>query len=134
MIRRFADTFFFIALLSERDEAHQRALAFAGESSVALVTTQWVLMEFADGYAATGFRETAARAIQALVGDPNSIIVPATDEWFSRGLALYQSRPDKQWSLTDCISFLVMKDMEINEALTGDRHFEQAGFTALLKE
>ena len=50
-----------------------------------------------------------------------------------RGLALYDARPDKQWSLTDCISFLVMQDRRITEALTGDHHFEQAGFTALLK-
>ena len=50
-----------------------------------------------------------------------------------RGVALYAERPDKDWSLTDCISFVVMRKMDITEALTGDRHFEQAGFTALLK-
>ena len=50
-----------------------------------------------------------------------------------RGVALYAERPDKDWSLTDCISFVVMRTMDITEALTGDRHFEQAGFTALLK-
>jgi predicted nucleic acid-binding protein len=51
----------------------------------------------------------------------------------ARGIQLYDSRPDKQWSLTDCISFVVMQDRGIVEALTGDHHFEQAGFTALLK-
>jgi uncharacterized protein len=134
MNRRFADTFFLIALLSERDEAHERALTYARDSSSKLVTTRWVLAEFADGYATTGYRLAAAESIQAIVEHPDSIVVPTTDEWFSRGLALYQSRPDKNWSLTDCISFLVMKEMEIQEALTADHHFEQAGFTALLKD
>ena len=49
------------------------------------------------------------------------------------GIALYAERPDKDWSLTDCISFVVMREMDISEALTGDRHFEQAGFTVLLR-
>ena len=56
----------------------------------------------------------------------------ATSELFERGLALYNARPDKEWSLTDCISFVVMADEGLTDALTGDRHFEQAGFTALL--
>jgi hypothetical protein len=60
-------------------------------------------------------------------------MIPATQELFDRGVALYESRPDKEWSLTDCISFVVMADHGITEALTGDRHFEQAGFVALLK-
>jgi hypothetical protein len=50
-----------------------------------------------------------------------------------RGLALYAARPDKEWSLTDCVSFLVMQDHGVTEALTADHHFEQAGFVALLK-
>ena len=52
---------------------------------------------------------------------------------FQRGLRLYEERPDKEWSLTDCLSFVVMKDENLREALTGDQHFEQAGFIALLK-
>ena len=60
-------------------------------------------------------------------------VVPASEDLFNRGEALYAARPDKDWSLTDCISFVVMRDREIAEALTGDHHFEQAGFTALLK-
>ena len=52
---------------------------------------------------------------------------------FDAGVELYVRRPDKAWSLTDCISFVVMREHGMNEALTGDRHFEQAGFIALLK-
>ena len=55
-----------------------------------------------------------------------------SDTLFARGFNLYRQRSDKAWSLTDCISFVVMADEGLNEALTGDRHFEQAGFTALL--
>jgi uncharacterized protein len=59
--------------------------------------------------------------------------VAASSELLKRGLALYDGRPDKEWQLSDCISFVVMEDEGITDALTGDRHFEQAGFQALLK-
>jgi predicted nucleic acid-binding protein len=60
-------------------------------------------------------------------------IVPATMEWFERGMELYEGRPDKEWSLTDCISFAVMTERGVSDALTNDHHFEQAGFRILLK-
>jgi uncharacterized protein len=65
--------------------------------------------------------------------DPNVLIVPPGIDLFEEGLALYQRRPDKDWSLTDCISFVVMERQQIRHALTGDHHFEQAGFVALLR-
>jgi len=64
--------------------------------------------------------------------DEQIIIVEATEALYRRGLALYDARPDKEWSLTDCISFEVMTEEGLEAALTGDRHFEQAGFKALL--
>jgi predicted nucleic acid-binding protein len=60
-------------------------------------------------------------------------IIPATTDLFQRGLRLYEKRPDKQWSLTDCTSFVTMKDENLAGALTGDEHFAQAGFKALLR-
>jgi predicted nucleic acid-binding protein len=60
-------------------------------------------------------------------------IVASSRELFRRGFDLYADRPDKEWSLTDCISFVVMTDRRITDALTGDHHFEQAGFVAILK-
>ena len=60
-------------------------------------------------------------------------IIPATADLFDRGVQLYAERADKEWSLTDCISFVVMADEGLADALTGDHHFEQAGFKALLK-
>ena len=60
-------------------------------------------------------------------------IIPASRELLDEGLNLYEDRPDKEWSLTDCISFVVMQREGLTEALTGDKHFEQAGFVSLLK-
>jgi len=68
-----------------------------------------------------------------LHGDANTVIHPAHHDLFQQGLTLYKRRPDKDWSFTDCISFAVMQAEGLTEALTADHHFEQAGFTALLK-
>lgn len=72
-------------------------------------------------------------ALEDLRQDPAVTIVPPDSRLFDEGIQLFASRADKAWSLTDCISFVVMKKEGITEALTGDRHFEQAGFVALLK-
>ena len=69
----------------------------------------------------------------SIEGDSSAVVVPAETDLFRRGLDLYHNRPDKEWSLTDSISFVVMKDRGLTEALTGDHHFEQAGFVALLR-
>jgi predicted nucleic acid-binding protein len=69
-----------------------------------------------------------------LIDDPNATIVAATHERFEEGIALCSYRMDKDWSLTDCISFIVMQNQGLTDALTADRHFEQAGFRALLLE
>jgi predicted nucleic acid-binding protein len=132
MKRTFADTFFFLALENPRDEAHQTALSASGQRAGRLVTTQWVLMEVADAFAAPGSRQRFLNLISALQSDPDVVIVPADDGLFQRGVELYRQRPDKDWPLTDCVSFVVMQDQDIREALTGDVHFEQAGFVALL--
>jgi predicted nucleic acid-binding protein len=71
--------------------------------------------------------------VDSLLTDARVTIVPPTKQLFDQGIDLYDSRPDKEWSLTDCISFVVMQQLQLSEALTGDRHFEQAGFRALLK-
>ena len=70
---------------------------------------------------------------RTLVNHPRVRIIPADPQLFRRGVDLFEQRPDKAWSLVDCLSFLVMRQEEISAALTGDKHFEQAGFIALLK-
>jgi len=78
-------------------------------------------------------REAFPRLLAALRADPACTIVPPTQSLLDQGVELYNERPDKSWSLTDCISFVAMREYGATQALTGDRHFEQAGFTLLLK-
>ena len=132
-MRAFADTHFWIALLSERDAAHGAARHWQAAGGLReVVTTSWVLLEVADGMSAAKERETCATLIAYLRSAPAIRIIPATEELLWRGFDLYQKRPDKAWSLTDCISFAVMADEGLTDALTGDHHFEQAGYKALL--
>lgn len=128
----FADTFYYIAFLSPSDEAHQRAKEFTENYGGKMTTTEWVLTELADGLAAPVTRQRCVAFIDWLRRDEDVTIVPAASELFNAGLTLYRERDDKKWSLTDCISFVVMERQGIREALTGNHNFEQAGFTALL--
>ena len=133
MTVRFADTFYFLALLNEVDAAHQSALEYAGRQASMLVTTDWVIVEVADALAAPAQRPAFLALWEEIRQRPAIEIVPANRPLLNRGLDLYSRRLDKEWSLTDCISFVVMADRGLTEALTGDRHFEQAGFRALLR-
>lgn len=128
----FADAFYFVALLNRADQHHAKTIAAARELRRSIVTTEWVLAEVADALANSGSRRLAVAFIRELAQDPKVKIVPATSNLFQRGLRLYEQRPDKKWSLTDCISFVVMQEEELLEALTGDEHFNQAGFRAVL--
>lgn len=114
----FADTFFFLALLSERDQAHDRALRYDANTTP-LVTTAWVLTEVADAFSAPENRPTFLRLWDTIRESPDAHIIGPTPELFNRGLEMFPQRPDKEWSLTDCISFVVMRDVKIAEALTG---------------
>jgi predicted nucleic acid-binding protein len=132
-MRLFADSFFFFAYLSPKDRMHEQAEAYFDIFDGKLVTTAWVLTELADGMAGVEDREAFLRFYDALRGEPDVRIFEADRQLFESGLALFRNRSDKEWSLTDCISFVVMKQEGLTEALTGDHHFEQAGFKALLK-
>jgi predicted nucleic acid-binding protein len=127
-----ADTFYFLALLNSDDEAHQRTMALAAMLRRPIVTTHWVLAEVGDALAPPATRGLFRPFLERLRKDPRTTIALPSDALFNRGVALYAEREDKGWSLTDCISFVVMADGAMTEALTGDHHFTQAGFTALL--
>jgi uncharacterized protein len=129
----FADTFYFIAQLNSTDEAHQAAKEFLASFSGNLMTTDWVLVEVADAFARPPNRGRFIDFYRMLPLMPDIVIVPADRGLLQEGFALYAKRPDKNWSLTDCISFAVMAREGLTEALTADHHFEQAGFVALLK-
>ena len=129
----FADTYYWLALINPRDHAHQEALALAQSLTQPLVTTAWALTEVGDAMCLPANRSTFVRLLDALANDAETTVVPAEQKWFDLGAALYAARPDKKWSLTDCISFILMQEMGLAEALTGDGDFIQAGFRILMK-
>ena len=133
MTEVFADAFYFIALLNPSDQHHAEAVRVTRGLIAPLVTTTCVLIEVADALAAPGIRPIVHRFLEQLPADPNTKVIEIDASLRMRGLALFGARPDKSWSLTDCISFVVMAERGITEALTGDHHFEQAGFRAVMK-
>jgi predicted nucleic acid-binding protein len=129
----FADTFYYLALVNPADVRHPQALAYTATFQGRMVTTAWIVTELADALSDPSTRPAFLQVLTQLRADPDVTIVPPDTGPFEDGLRLFAARPDKEWSLTDCISFVVMQREGIIEALTGDRHFEQAGFVALLK-
>ena len=133
----FLDTSYIYALLNKRDQWHAQALRWQQRLAAKprrLLTTQFILAEIADGLAAVKFRHEAAQAIERLSANAWVEIVPASSALFESAFALYRERPDKSWGLTDCTSFVAMREYGINEALTVDDDYQQAGFRALLLE
>ena len=129
----FADTFYFLALLDSAEARHEQAAGAARDPGIRLVTTEWVMAEFGDAYCHPNDRADFVSFYRSLTDDPRVKIIPGESHLFQRGVDFFAQRPDKNWSLTDCLSFVSMHDEGITEVLTGDKHFEQAGFTALLK-
>jgi len=133
MIAQFADAVYYIALLNRDDTYHANAVALTRELRGEIVTTEWVLAEVGNAFAQARHRSQFIELVRVLRVKPDVRIIPASRESFDKGLHLFSRRPDKNWSLIDCISFTVMEDLGIREALTTDRHFVQAGFVVLLK-
>ena len=132
--RYFADSFYFIAMLSRRDAAHERAIRFSQQAAGEIVTTDAVLLEFADALSSPSDRGRVAVHLDALWDDPEVTVRTLDRALLRRAASFYASRKDKDWGLTDCISFVVMQDEGLTEALTGDTHFEQAGFRILFPQ
>jgi uncharacterized protein len=132
--RYFADTYYLIALLSPRDSAHDAAVEFSRSFTGELITTDAVLLEVADALRSPSDRGRVAATLRRFWELPAMTVYPVDREMMRRGLELYRSRKDKDWGLTDCISFLVMGDEELTEALTADSHFTQAGFRILFPQ
>jgi hypothetical protein len=129
----FADTFYYLALLNRADADHQRAYRFTEAFSGRMYTTDWIITELADALSPARTRMVFTNFLGDLRNDPSLTIFPASKAMQDRGLKLYSERPDKDWSLTDRISFIAMRDAGITDARTADHHFEQAGFSILLK-
>ena len=129
----FLDTFGLIAWINTKDAAHPRVKSCLDSYSGKIVTTEWVLLEFADAFSVSTAKPFALEAIKRIHRLPMFQVVGFEPTICRAGFELYESRLDKDWSLTDCISFVVMQREDLTHAITADHHFEQAGFAAMLK-
>jgi uncharacterized protein len=132
----FADTGYWIAVVNPRDGLHDKAITVGkqlGPSTI--ITSDMVLTEVLNMLAESGaqLRDVAVKAVQAIKADNRIEVVPQPRRLFQAAFDLYSKRPDKEWSLTDCASFVIMTERKISDALTHDKHFEQNGFAALLR-
>ena len=133
----FLDTAYAVALSVKSDSNHERAVALSRQVlrlRARLVTTQAVLIEIGNALASLRYRKAAIEMLSSMARDSTLEVVPVSDDLYQRALALYCGRHDKEWGLTDCVSFVVMGDRALTAALTTDRHFQQAGFQALLRQ
>lgn len=133
----FADTFYWIALGDSTDSAHQRALDLTSAlADASVVTTDEVLVEYLNFFATANerLRRKALTNAQQILEAPGVRVVAQSRDSILSGMALYGARPDKGYSLTDCISMQTMRREGLTEALTNDRHFEQEGFRALFRD
>jgi uncharacterized protein len=133
----FADTFYWIALVDFSDSAHRRALSLtATRLDSQLITTDEVLVECLNYFSSgdTQLRLKTMAAVRRILQAPGVRVIPQSRESFLMGLSLYEARPDKGYSLVDCISMQTMRREGLTEALTNDRHFEQEGFQALFRD
>lgn len=134
----FGDAGYWIALIDGADELHESASRYerliAVENS-RVVTTQLVLNEVLNPRSGTTRRQrqAAVALVERIERNPNIAIEPQTPELFEAAFNYFRRRLDQEWSITDCASFLVMERLGIWRALTGDHHFTQAGFFAMLR-
>src|SRR5215831_18456456 len=113
----FADTYYCLALINTRDAAHAEAVALSQSLTQPIVTTAWALTELGDAMCLPANRATFLRLLEDIANDPDTTVIPAEQKWFDLGVALFRGRPDKKWSLTDCISFVVMQALGITDSL-----------------
>ncbi len=131
--KTFVDTFFVIALINRRDAYHAQALNLAERfDGLPLVITDSVLLEIGNALA-RGFKAQAVETIDHFLNSPEVETIRLTPQLFDQAYGLYKVHQDKEWGLIDCISFTVMRQMDIPEALTLDQHYLQAGFRPLMQ-
>jgi len=137
MRKIFLDTFYLKALADRGDNAHRLAISMVARlGNFRGVTSEMVLTELLNALCSRGeyLRKSAIRLTHRLRNDSKTIIIPQTSEQFQQAFDFYQRRLDKGYSLTDCASMQIMRQLEISEILTFDKHFQQEGFSALLRE
>lgn len=130
----FADTFFWLAISRPRDAWHPQAVAWiSGNAEAPMVTTDEVLLEFLNAMAKGGeaARNYAVATVRDIRSDASVTVFPQSRAGFDEAIDLYQSRLDKEYSLTDCRSMCVMREQRITAVLSNDHHFAQEGLTIL---
>lgn len=136
MIRKlFIDTSFAIAITSPRDEHHAKATLLMRKIKahrIGVVTTRAVIVEVGNALSKHLLRSKAIALLDAYDQDPLVEVTPLSEELYEQGLEYFKRHRDKEWSLADCISFVVMREHGLTDALTAEGHFRQAGFRALL--
>ena len=135
MKRYFVDSVYWIALANPNDQWSEKAFAVDTQiRNSTLVTTEEVLLELLNFYAESGsfLRQKAVDLARSILVDPRIQIVSRTESSLLDALELYESRLDKGYSLTDCISMNVCRELGVSEVLTTDKHFQQEGFSSLL--
>lgn len=137
MKRFFADTFYWVALFNPKDAWHQRVMAFSRAlGAYHITTTEEVLSEFLtffSGADAEG-RQKASALVRSVMAKINVTVIHQSHTSFLQSLELYEARLDKNYSLVDCGSMIVMRQHRLLEALTNDHHFTQEGFQILFTE
>ena len=129
------DTSFWVAMSNPRDKYHVIANIVIDRlkaERVNMLTTHAVLLEVGNALARAKHRKAAVKLLISIEEDPALEIVTFSESLYQQAKQLYISRPDKEWGLTDCLSFVVMQQRGVTAALTTDVHFRQAGFRALL--
>ena len=135
MKKVFVDTVYWIAIANPKDQWRQAAENAREQlGNARLVTTEEILTEFLTALSKRPrLRDMAVRVVRGILGNPNVKVIPQSRDSFQKGLRRYEERPDKGYSLQDCISMNAMDSESITEILTNDRHFEQDGYTVLMK-
>jgi uncharacterized protein len=131
----FLDTSFAISLSVKSDLLHPRAVQLAEQmrlENAKLVTTRAVILEIGNSLSKLRYRRAAILLLESLEQDSQVDIIEINTDLYEKAFELFCTRPDKEWGLVDCISFVIMTQNQIQQALSADHHFLQAGFEALL--
>jgi hypothetical protein len=137
MNKVFLDTAFPIALANKKDRYHQKAISLSEQiesSNSDIITSRAIFIEIGNTLAKLRVRRIAIDILSFLEAKPKLEIVPLSEDLYSKAFNLFKERQDKEWGLIDCISFVVMQEQGVKDALTPDIHFKQAGFNALMME
>lgn len=135
-MRVFIDTSYLIAILEPTDDRHEKAKTVSQSlGSIQQITSEMVLTELLNAFCTRGkfFRQMVLNVLEDLSSDPNIEIIPQSSELFEQACRYYKQRLDKEYSLTDCASMVIMRERGIDKVLTHDHHFQQEEFKALLR-